>query len=304
MMLPLLVSLLITADNFLVMRFAIIFLGSLILSSCRFVSSITEEGLAVRIGRAKLYKSEIERVIPKGISKEDSLNFARDYINSWAIKQLMFLKAEEELSKEDKNVEQLLEDYKIQLMIFKYENKFITDRLDTVVTEEEMLSYYDDHKEMFVTDDGIVKARYVKIHKNFPNLKFLRALAMKRDVESLEEMERLAYNSAEKYDDFGGKWIDLHDLCREIECDVEQLQNKISVSNVVEISDPCYSKILVVIDKVALGGVSPYEFNIPKIKEIIFGRRKNELISKLHNDLYNEALDKQKLKIIDDEPND
>ncbi len=305
MMLRLLVRLQITADNLVVMRyFALLLLFSAVLCSCRFISSMTGEEVAARIGKAKLYKSEIERVIPKGVSKEDSLNFAGEYISSWAIKQLMFLKAEEELSREDKNVEQLLEDYKTQLLIFKYENKFIADRLDTSITEEEMLSYYDNHKEMFITPDGIVKARYIKIHKNFSNLRFLRSLALKHDVESLEELEKLAYNSAEKYDDFGGRWMEMQDVCREMECDIDQLQNRLSSGNVVEITDAGYSKILVVIDKIAPGGISPYESNTEKIREIIFGRRKQELISKLHKDLYNEALDKQKLKITDDEPND
>src|SRR5574344_1288788 len=119
MMLRLLVRLQITADNLVVMRyFALLLLFSAVLCSCRFISSMTGEEVAARIGKAKLYKSEIERVIPKGVSKEDSLNFAGEYISSWAIKQLMFLKAEEELSREDKNVEQLLEHNAVGIFSF------------------------------------------------------------------------------------------------------------------------------------------------------------------------------------------
>lgn len=282
---------------------ALFFLCFMLFGSCRLINSFTNDDVAAQIGKAKLYKSDIERVIPKGISMDDSLNLAKDYINSWAIRQLMFLKAQEELSRDDKNVEQLLEDYKIQLLIFRYENKFIADRLDTSVTEAEMMAYYDNHKDLFISDYGTVKARYVKIHKSSPNLRFIRSLAMKHDVGSMEELEKLAYNAAEKYDDFGGGWVDLQDLSRGMECDMEQLQRKISADDVIEISDSSYSKILVIVSKVLPGEVSPYESNIEKIKEIIFGKRKQELVSRLQKDLYNEALDKQKLKITEDEPN-
>ena len=56
-----------------------------LLPSCKAFQSFIHDGEVVaKLGDHKLYLSELEKVIPNGISPEDSLNLANLYINSWA----------------------------------------------------------------------------------------------------------------------------------------------------------------------------------------------------------------------------
>lgn len=73
------------------------------LPSCKAISSLIHDGEVVaRLGDHKLYRSELDDVIPKGTSPEDSVNLANLYINSW-VKDKAFLDiAQQRLSKEER----------------------------------------------------------------------------------------------------------------------------------------------------------------------------------------------------------
>ena len=57
-------------------------------------------------------------------------------------------------------------------------------------------------------------------------------------------------------------------------------------------------------DYVAPGEVTPFEYNSEKIKEIIISRRKQELLANLQRDILNDALNNNKLKIIEEDEKD
>lgn len=273
------------------------------INSCTIADSFFSGDAVAKIGGHKLYREEVEKLIPKGIPTDDSLAIARQYIDSWAIKELMYLEAQDELPKDDKDVDQLLEDYKMQLLIFKYEDKYISDRLDTVITASQRREYFDSHPQLFISEEGLMKARMVKIREDSPNVQIIRNLAKSNDPGGLDELEEAAFNSADKYSNFNNQWVNLRDVCREIGTDLEYLQNKYTQGRIVEIRDSSYITFLIVLDRVRPGDVAPFEYNDEKIKEIILSKRKQELISQLHKDIYNNALDKKKLKIIEYEPN-
>ena len=51
-------------------------------SSCRAISSFLRGGEVIaEVGSEKLYRSDLDNVIPKGLSTEDSTYLAKQYIN-------------------------------------------------------------------------------------------------------------------------------------------------------------------------------------------------------------------------------
>ena len=279
-----------------------IIIAALLVSSCSFYDSVVKGDKVAQIGRAALYKTDIEKVIPKGIPAADSANLARQYIDSWAIKQLMLQKAEEQLPKGEKDVAQLLEDYRTQLLVFRYENKFVEERLDTLVSDREMEEYYNTHTYSFVGKNGVFKGRLVKMQNSSPNLQVMRKLAKERDIEKLEAFEQLAYNSAYKYSDYNNSWVDLNIVAKEVGVSLEQLQQVLDKEKLAaEIKDTVYTNVLQVLEYIPAGETTPLEFNSGKIKEIIISRRKQELLSNLQRDILLDALGNNKLKIVENE---
>lgn len=266
--------------------------------SCNFIESFFKEDKVAQVGNVALYKSDIEKIVPQGISGKDSIALVRQYIDSWAIKQLMLLKAQEQLPKTDKDVEKELADYKAQLLMFRYENMYVEEKLDTLISEQEMRDYYNSHPDSFKSKSGIVKARLIKIHNSSPNLQMVRKLSGKKNVENMEELEELAYNSAYKYSTYDNTWVDLQIVAREIGEDVYRLQELLAKDDIIELKDSVYTSIIQVVEYIRSSEVTPFDYNTERIKEIILSRRKQELLSTLQKDILNDALDNKKLKII------
>ena len=82
---------------------------------------------------------------------------------------------------------------------------------------------------------------------------------------------------------------------------MSRLWETLARKRLVEQKDSLYSNFLQVLEFVAPGGNSPYEYNADKIGDIILSRRKQELISTLHRDIMNDALAGNRIKLVKNE---
>lgn len=278
-------------------RLLIYLFGLIVVPSCSLIDFFTDKDVVAEVGKEELTLSDLEKIIPKNLSKEDSIVLANQYITSWAKRMLLYSKAQEELSNEDKNVDQQLQEYKMQLLIFRYQDKYLMERLDTTVSDEEGQEYYNRHKDLFVSQDGAARGRYLVINRDSRNLPAIIRAAKGRNEEDVQAFEELASAFAVRYEDFSDAWITLPDLSREMGCGFVELKERISASDMVEINDSLYTKLFLAIEKVLPGKVAPYDYSRRKVREIFLGRRKQELIKTLEEEIYTEALNNKDLKI-------
>ncbi|MBO5980656.1 MAG: hypothetical protein J6Q12_09550, partial [Bacteroidales bacterium] len=82
-------------------RIVLIFIIGIVLptlTSCRAISSfLSKEEAVAEVGSARLYRSDLNMVIPKGLAYEDSVRLAKSYINTWALDQVFLSIAEQQL---------------------------------------------------------------------------------------------------------------------------------------------------------------------------------------------------------------
>ncbi|MFA6676034.1 MAG: hypothetical protein WCS34_00390 [Bacteroidales bacterium] len=266
-------------------------------SSCKFTDKIFDSDIIARIGKQKLYKSEVESLLPKNISSEDSIRLTQEYINSWATKHLLLDVADKHLPKNQKNVTKQLEEYKSSLLVYRYEELYVKQRLDTLVTTAECESYYNAHKDNFISDVSIIKARYIKILSSSPNVKVVKSLYKAKTNEDLQNLEEVCHDSADKYSIFDGKWISLEQIAKELDMTIGECEKEIRNKNYIEKEDEGYDYLVYIFDRIAPKQISPFDYNIEKIKEIIISRRKHQLILDLERNLLNNAIDNNNLLI-------
>jgi hypothetical protein len=121
---------------------------ALVAVSCQMAHRVSDsaaellgDGVVARVGEHKLLRSELSAYIPAGVSPEDSLALAQQYINAWA-EELLFLDiAESQLPKEELDVSRELEEYRRSLLKYRYEEQYINERLDTVISDDEVRKY-------------------------------------------------------------------------------------------------------------------------------------------------------------------
>lgn len=273
------------------------------LSSCQLFDRIFKGDVVARVGKSVLYDSEIRSLVSGSTSPEDSAYIVRQYISSWATKMLLLDMAENQLSKDDKNVQKELDDFRTSLLVYRYEKQFVEQRLDTLITEEECVKYYNDNKHIFVSDVSVIRGRYIKISVNSPNYKIIKSMYRSVDIEEIMKLDDLCLSSADKYTDFGGEWIPLTSIAKELDMDIISCENELKKNDYLEKVFLGYSYLVAVYEKVSPGAITPYLYNLDIIKESILSKRKQELISSLERNLLNDALDNSKL-IIYSENND
>lgn len=280
-------------------RFIAIFgIALLTFTSCRAISSLLHDGEVVaEVSGTKLYRSDLDLVIPKGIDPADSAILAKQYINTWASEQVFLSIAEEQLSKSEKDVTQELDEYRKSLLKYRYEQLYVNERLDTSVSDERVEAYYNAHKETFILERPILKARLLVISEVSPVLDDIKKKMVSDDPVDLAEADSLAYFSATKFTTWDNEWIDAVVLSREFGMEYDKMMSSIRRDWIQTVDTTGVLSIAYVPSVIREGEYAPLEYCAPEIRDILLSSRKQRLISTLEQDLLNDALENGKFII-------
>lgn len=263
-----------------------------LLTGCQAIQSfIHDDKVVARVGKHKLYESEVNAYIPSGVSIADSTNLALQYINTWATDIIFSDMAQSQLSKAERDVTAELEAYKRDLLRFRYEQRFIGDRLDTLVTEDQMLDFYEKHKNLFTLDRPILKVRFVDILKNMDKKDQIIRLMSSNKPKDMDEVEGLANKYAIKYFDKSYEWMDAAVLAREFGTDYGQMLAKMNQSYIRMESEDAADIKVAYVREIRRSGVAPFDFCTDRIREYILSGRKHDLLVALEQSLLKGASD-------------
>ena len=252
-------------------------------------SEIFGDEVVARVGEHKLHRSALSRYIPAGVSPEDSLSIARQYIDSWAEELIVLDMAEEQLSKSQKDVKAELEEYRRTLLKYRYEQMYVNERLDTLVSEEEILEYYGRNSERFVLERPILKARFIVTSPEAPGLKKILQKMSSDNMDDILEAESMASTAAIRYVDYSDTWLDAITLARELGTDYVTMMSSIK-DRMVQFTDASGNlRAAYVVDLVQAGKTAPLEYCSERVRDIIVNTRKHALIATLERDLLEDA---------------
>lgn len=269
----------------------------LLLSSCEFVEGLINGDVVARVEGSVLYQKDINGLVPKGSSPEDSVAIVRKYINTWATNKILLSNAESRLSREDRDIEQALEDYKTSLLVYRYEKLYVEKNLDTLISEQECRDYYEKHIETYIAPFSIVKARYIRINSASPNAQIIRNKYKSLKMEDLDLVAEMSESSADKYTDFNMNWVPLSHIAKEMGVELSVCEDELANKSHMELEKGNFISLVRVYEKVKGGEITPYDYNINFIKESILSKRKQDLIANLERNLLEDALNNNKLVI-------
>lgn len=267
------------------------------LASCRAISRfLHDDEVVAEVDGVVLYRSDLDDVLPTGLSDDDSLRLAAQYINSWASDQVFLGIAEQQLSKAEKDVTKELEAYRKALLKYRYEQLYVNERLDTSVSVDLVQQYYDAHADKFVLERPVLKARYLRISSKSPLKDQIKKKMSSSESSDVLEADSLSYSAAMKFLTWNGRWIDISVLSGEFGMDNAALLAKrkgpwIEVEDTTGIMNIAYIEAFK--DK---GEMSPVEYSTPAIEDMIVSVRKQELINSLEQNLLEDARQNGKFK--------
>lgn len=279
-------------------RFLSLILALAALCSCNTISSIVhDDEVVAKVGKHKLYKSELADYIPEFASPDDSANLAMQYINSWATELLYMDVASQQLSKAEMDVTAELEDYRKSLLKYRYEQRYVNDRLDTLITQQQIQKYYTDNKHIFELERPIMKVRFIDIMKGAQNKDLILKKMGSQDYEDIGLADSLARSAALRYWDCSDQWVDAVVLAKEFGMDYESMLKHLKGDFIIVESDDRPDLMAAYICEMQIAGVAPVEYCEDKIRNYILSARKHQLIAGLEQDLLTDALSHKNLVI-------
>ena len=109
--------------------------------SCQQIQRDLTRNAVLEMNGNYLYLDEIEQVIPENLSVADSAKYAESYKKQWIISNLMYQKAKENVGS-SKEIDRLTEIYKHELIVNKYQQQLILEKLQQI-PEDSLVSLYE-----------------------------------------------------------------------------------------------------------------------------------------------------------------
>ncbi|MDO9580564.1 MAG: hypothetical protein Q7J06_08360 [Bacteroidales bacterium] len=276
----------------------IIILSVVLLGACKDYNNTTKRIAVAEVGKTILYYDEIPHLIQHGINDSDSVVIIKNYINKWAKRKLLLLKAEENLSPELKiEITKQIEETRANLVIYQYQRQMMLEKMDTVLSQTELENYYNKNENSFILHSNIVKALFIKLPIETPDLNKIKLLARSNDQSDLQQLESYCYQFAEKFDDFNENWVSMDRLSVELQEGIANEENFLKRNTFFETSDSNSVYLVSIRDYRLRSSLAPFEYVRDDIKRIIWNARRFEFIKSLENGIYNEALKKNSYKI-------
>lgn len=268
-----------------------IFLTCLVLiaSGCNKLFRQSERIVVAECYDVKLYADELDGLMPSSAGKIDSLAQVNAFIDSWVRKQLLVHQAEMNLSPQQLDFTKQLQDYRNSLVIYAYETQLIEQYLDTVVSEEEIASYYEAHKESFQLSSTMVKVAYVILEGDSKQAKEFKQLMSNRDTLDLAHLDALASAYATSSFLDVDTWLRLEDLLEVVPLEIYNYESFFKKNKFVSFEKDNLQYLLRFEDYLLEKSVSPIEIEAESIRNILLLKRQKELLTRMHSDLYEQA---------------
>ena len=261
----------------------------LLMASCDYFQKSSKEVVVAECYGKYLYESDLNGLVPEGTSIMDSIQRVSTFIDSWIRRQVLIHQAENNLDKDKLDLKKQMEEYRNSLIIYEYESQLINQRLDTVVSEDEIAEYYEQNKEDFQLRNTMVRAAYVILDEECIQKATFQKLMSDRDTLLLQNIDVLAtYYAVKSYLDVD-QWMRLDELTNIIPIEIFNAESFLKKNKFVCFDMNEYTYMVRFVDYLLEESTSPLEMVSDNIKSIILAQRKQALIEKMKNSLYEKA---------------
>jgi hypothetical protein len=268
------------------------------LSACTPSQKEAGDKLVASVEDKQLYASDLAGLVGKGVSAADSTAIVTNYVETWARKQAMLVKAEKEVEMDNEEIERKIADYRYSLIIYELEKKYLQKNLDTTVTAEQIQKYYQENPANFELKQNIVQGSLINLPKGTPDLDKARKWIKQNDERSKEELKNYCYRYASTYTLADSTWIDFESLISNTP--FRELPNKTQFLKQNTFAESTDEEGIYLLDidhyKIA-SQTSPLSFVQNQVRDVILNQRRTALIRNLEQQVYKEAKENNKINV-------
>ena len=273
-------------------------IASLVLmASCDYFQKSSKEVVVAECYGKYLYESDLQGIVPAGVSTMDSIQRVSTFIDSWIRRQVLIHQAENNLDKEALDLDKQMEEYRNSLVIYAYESQLINQKLDTIVSEDEIAEYYEQNKEDFQLRNTMVRVVYVILGEDSKQKADFKKLLNDPDTLMLQNIDIQAnYYAVKSFVDVD-QWIRLDELTNIVPIQIFNAESFLKKNKFVSFEANNYTYMVRFVDYLLEESISPMDMVRDNIKSVILAQRKQAMINKMQEDLYEKAKSEEAFEV-------
>jgi hypothetical protein len=199
------------------------------------------------------------------------------------------------MSDEEKlSVERRIEDYRKSLLIYSFEQDWIKKNMDTVVTNDQIQSYYESNKSSLKVNEHFLKLKYCTLPENTENTQKMSDAFASEDATT---WEAFCQQTGAKYYNKPDVFMNWEQFAKLIPMAIADrsvfLSQTTSTQQIVLNGEIFWFKVS---SYLLPGDQAPLEMVRNNIASILLNIRKQEVLQKMKNDLYEKAKSEGKIE--------
>lgn len=284
--------------QFFTSKVRIVFIFPLLFSACDQLYKAQQDVVIARAGNAYLYHSELKDNITVFSSETDSIIQSENYINNWARKQLLFDQAQLNLNIEtQEDLDELVNSYRSDLWSRTYKEFVVKSNIDTLISDQEVQEYYNDHQKNFKLNEEMVRIRYIALPSENIDLLQIKEKLIRFEENDIRFLDSLSFqfNTSQLNDSL---WLSKRQLIRTVPIINENnFDEYLKKSQFFLVEDAFEVYLLFVNDYLLRNEVAPLVSLENTIRKIVFNKRKLDFIRKLDKEILQDAIQTKKLEL-------
>lgn len=274
------------------------FLALLFFGSCGKDGEESQGRVIAEAFGEELRKEALDERIPKGLSKKDSQELAESFVRNWVRERILLQEAEERMEEGVEDIEERVESYRRSLMVHSLEERVVEERLDTSVSDEEIATFYKEHKKEFNLKEAIVKSNYVRLSLDsaYYAPRFLQTL--RKDKEEREtELRELCDQHADRCYLESDRWKRFQELLSETGLEVQDLEEFLSNNEYLRSRHEEGIYLLRILDHRLKNEAQPLSMAEDRIRSMILNDRKRSIVESFYQNALRDARKKDQVQV-------
>lgn len=243
-----------------------------------------EDRLLARVYNKSLYLSELDGMFPEGTTGADSALIINAYTNRWVREAVLLNEAERNIPK-DLNIDKLVRDYRASLIRANYEKILVENRLDSTITQAELIDFYEKNKEQYQLETPIIRCHFIKVPLPVPESEDLRRWWNNPNESNFDELVAYCNKYAIAHHLEDSTWHKVDDIAMLLPTGTLTSNN---VSNKREFTqrDGEFQYFFKLFEVKNRKEIAPLSYIEDQARKVILHKRKIKLLEDIKDDMY------------------
>ncbi len=245
-----------------------------------------------KVNHTELRESQVPEIYSANMTYTDSIIARNLYVQQWVENEAIATAALNAVKKNEQTkqeIETLVQAYRKRLMVQALEKEYTDQKLDTIVTENQIKNYYNNNKSHYRLSSPLVRSIVVRLPEGLRQGERLKEMFLTGNDQQLIDFIDICAKNNYQIDDKRNKWEPFTTTIAQIPLRVKNLDEFLRKNRTYTITENGYVYLMRIEKYLPSGSLSPLEIEKDRIIVILRNIQKKEMIQTLNDSIVHSA---------------